>query len=332
VFATRGLPGGALERLAPRVELSVWSEGGAPGPEDLARGVAGADGLLCLLTDRIDAPLLERCPDLRVISSCSVGLDHIDLAAATRLGIPVGHTPEVLTETTADLAFSLLLAAARRVVEADRFVREGRWTWEQRWNPEGFLGRDVHGATLGVVGFGAIGRAVAARARGFGMRVLAWSRTRRNPSGVEFVALTRLLAESDFVSVHVALGPETRGLLDAEAIARMKPGAVLVNTARGEIVDEDALAAALRRGQLAAAALDVFGDEPLPSESPLREAPNVVLTPHIGSASIATRTRMAELAVENLLAGLAGRPMLHCANPDFGDFAGASGRDRGRWS
>jgi glyoxylate reductase len=249
-----------------------------------------------------------------------VGVDHIDLAAATARGVPVGHTPGVLTETTADLTFALLLAAARRIPEADRCVRAGDWRPERVWEPDLLLGRDVHGANLGVVGLGGIGRAVARRGRGFGMRVLAWSRTRRSlgdlDGRVELVSLPELLAQADFVSVHVALAPETRGLLDAGAIGAMKPGAILVNTARGGIVDEAALAEALRTGRLAAAGLDVFECEPLERASPLLGLPNVVLTPHIGSASRATRTRMAERAAENLVAALAGRRMRACANPE----------------
>jgi glyoxylate reductase len=313
VFASRRLPGGALERLAQRAELSVWAGEGAPRPGELAAGARDADGLLCLLTDRVDAALIAGCPRLRVISSCSVGVDHVDLAAARARGIPVGHTPGVLAETTADLAFGLLLAAARRIVEADRFVREGRWTFEHRWDPEALLGRDVHGATLGIVGLGAIGLAVARRARGFGMRVLGWSRTPRPAPGVERCELTALLERADFLSLHVALTPETRGLIGAAELARLSPGALLINTARGGIIDEKALADALASGRLAGAALDVFADEPLPPTSPLLGAQNLVLTPHIGSASTATRTRMADLAVENLLAGLEGRPLLHQA-------------------
>lgn len=314
VFVTRRLPGGALERLADRVDAEVWPGAGAPSPEDLRRAVSGIDGLLCLLTDRIDAGLLDACPGLRVLSSCSVGVDHIDLAAASARGIPVGHTPGVLAETTADLSFALMLAAARRIVEADRFVRAGGWTWEHRWDPDLLLGRDLHGAVLGVVGLGAIGRAVARRGRGFGMRVLGWSRTPREVHGVEPVELGALLEGSDFVTVHVSLTPATRNLIDARALERLRPGAVLVNAARGGIVDEVALVEALRSGRLAAAALDVFASEPLDPSSPLLDAPNLVLTPHIGSASVATRQRMADLAVENLLAGLEGRPLPHCAN------------------
>jgi glyoxylate reductase len=304
VFATRRLPGEALARLAQRVELCVWPERRAPAPEALAQACREADGLVCLLSDRVDAALLAQAPRLRAISSCSVGLDHIDLAAAAARGIAVGHTPGVLTETTAELALALLFAAARRIVEADRYVRDGRWEREAGWDPELLLGRDLHGATLGVVGLGAIGRALAQRARALGMRVLGWSRSARAVEGVEAVTLPDLLARSEFVSVHVALTPETRGLLDASALARMRPGAILVNTARGGIVDEAALAEALRAGRLAAAALDVFEREPLPASSPLLRAPNLLLTPHIGSASIATRTRMADLAVANLLSAL----------------------------
>jgi glyoxylate reductase len=318
VFATRALPGPAFDALARRVDLEVWPGPGAPPVHALAEGARDADGLLCLLTDRIGPELFENCARLRVVSSCSVGLDHIDLAAAARRGIPVGYTPGVLVETTADLAFGLLLAAARRIPEADRFVRSGAWTPERRWEPELLLGRDVHGATLGVIGLGEIGRAVARRAGGFGMRVLGWTRSGRAAPGVEAVALAELLERSDMLTIHAALAPETRDLIDARAFARMRPGAILVNTARGGIVNEDALVAALRDGTLAAAALDVFEHEPLDPVSPLRDAPNLVLAPHIGSASVATRERMAELAVENLLAGLEGRPLRHRAPTDRG--------------
>lgn len=315
VFVTRSLPGPALAALADRVEIRVWPERRPPTPEELREGASACDGLLCLLTDRIDDALLERCPRLRGVSSVSVGVDHVDLGAATARGIPVGNTPGVLTETTADLAFALLLDAARRVSEGDRFVRAGSWVPERVWEPDMLLGRDVHGATLGLVGMGAIGQAVARRAAGFGMRVLAWSRRERAVPGVEWTSLDGVLAASDFVSVHVALTDATRGLLGPAAIARMKRGAVLVNTARGGIVDEAALADALAEGRLAAAALDVFAREPLDPASPLLALPNVVLTPHIGSASEATRAKMVSLAIRNLEAALAGERMPHCANP-----------------
>ncbi len=317
VFVSRSLAGlGAEDPLLPlreSYEVDVWSGSVPPEPEELVARTRSHEGLLCLLTDRIDEDFIRSCPELRVISSMSVGVDHIDLQAAHGRGIPVGHTPGVLAETTADLSFALMLAAARRIPEADRFVREGQWTFERRWDPDMLLGRDVHGAVLGVIGLGAIGRAVVARARGFGMQVLGWTRSGRGAPGVESVALGELLRRSDFVSIHVALTPETRGLLGADEIAACKRGAVLVNAARGGIVDEGALAKALISSHLFAAALDVFDDEPLDPESPLLAAPNLVLTPHIGSASIATRRRMAALAVENLLTGLQGNPMPHQA-------------------
>lgn len=323
VFATRRLPGGAFERLAAEADLEVWPGPASPDPAALRRACHQAQGLLCLLSDRIDAALFDACPGLEAVSSCSVGVDHVDLAAATARGIPVGHTPGVLTETTAELALALLLAAARRVAEGDRFVRAGLWSGEAGWDPELLLGRDLYGATLGIVGLGPIGRAVASRAACFGMRVLGWSRSAREVPGVERVALPELLQRSAFVSVHVALAPETRGLLGREALALLPRGAVLVNTARGGIVDEDALAEALASGHLHAAGLDVYGREPLPQSSPLRTLPNIVLLPHIGSASLATRSRMASLAVDNLRAALAGERMPHCANPEV--YAAARG-------
>jgi glyoxylate reductase len=312
VFATSSLPGAGLDRLARVTVLEVWAGSAGPGSEALRAGVANADGLLCLLTDRVDAELIAAAPRLRAISSVSVGLDHIDLTAASERGIPVGHTPGVLTETTAELTFALLLAASRRVVEADRFVRGGGW---REWKPDLLLGRDLAGATLGIVGLGAIGRAVAMRAHAFGMKVLGWNRTPRSVAGVESQPLEALLRHSDFVSVHVALSPETAGLIGGRELGWMPRGAILVNTARGGIVDEAALAVALREGRLAGAAFDVFAQEPLPAESPLLAAPGLVLAPHIGSATLRTRERMADLAVSNLEAALVGRPMPHCANP-----------------
>ena len=310
VWCTRALPGGALERLAaePDVDLEVWPGPGAPPRAELLGRAPGLDGLLCTLVDRIDREWLAAAKRVRVVSSYSVGLDHVDLDAAAGCSVAVGHTPGVLVETTADLAFALLLCAGRRVAEGDRLIRAGGWgTWE----PDLLLGRDVHGATLGIVGLGAIGQAVARRARGFGMRVLGWTRGGRSVDGVEPAGLDELLSRSDFVSLHVALSDETQGLLDAGAISRMKPGAVLVNTARGGLVDEDALAEALESGHLAGAGLDVFEQEPLPADHRLLRTPRVTLVPHVGSASIATRSRMAELAVDNLLAGLRGKPMPH---------------------
>ena len=331
VFVTRRLPGDALSRLAGEVELDLWQEARPPGPEELRQHTREAEGLLCLLCDRVDEALLAASPRLRVISSYSVGVDHLDLAAATARGIPVGHTPGVLTETTADLAFALLLAAARRIPEADRFVREGHWQLQQGWQPHLLLGRDVHGATLGILGLGPIGRAVARRARGFDMRVIGWTPSGRHVPGIELMGLEEVLEHSDFVSLHLALAAGTRGLLDGGRLRRMKRGAILVNTARGGIVDEAELARALCEGRLAAAALDVFSREPLEPDSPLLRAPNLVLAPHIGSASVATREAMAEQAVRNLLAGLRGERLPHCANPEVyapaggGEPSGGSG-------
>lgn len=315
LFLTRRLPGDGFARLSQQreIDVDVW-EGDFPPPHDalLAR-VAGAHGLLCLITDRIDAEVLDRAgPQLRAVSQMAVGVDNIDVPACAARGIAVGHTPGVLTETTADLAFALLLAGARRVVEAARYVQEGRW---QTWTPLLLAGRDVHGATLGIVGFGAIGQAVTRRATGFGMRVLYWSRTPKPEIaaavGAEFRPLPTLLEQSDFVSLHVALTPETHHLIDARALARMPPHALLVNTARGPIVDETALIDALRAGRLGGAALDVVETEPISLANPLLQMENVIVLPHIGSAGVATRTRMADIAVANLLAGIRGEPLLH---------------------
>ncbi len=271
----------------------------------LARAVGRIDALLCQLTDRVDAALLARAPRLRVVANCAVGYDNVDLAAAAAHGVVVTNTPDVLTETSADLAFALILAAARRVCEGDRLVRAGRW---RGWSPDLLLGRDVHGATLGIVGLGRIGAAVARRARGFGMRVLYHQRhpARRPPAGALRVSLTRLLATADVVSLHVPLTAATRHLIGARELAHMRRDAILVNTSRGAVVDEAALVRALARGRLAAAGLDVFAREPHVSRA-LRALPNVVLTPHVASATTATRARMAVVAARNAAAVLARR-------------------------
>ena len=316
VFVTHELPGEGLKELATACDLTVWPGPGLLSPEELERRVSACQGLLCLLTDRIDGALLQAAEHLEFVSSMSVGVDHVDVPALSARDIPLGHTPGVLVETTADTAFALLLAAARRIPEADQFVRAGRWQQENRWAPEFFTGKDVAGATLGIIGLGEIGQAVARRAQGFGMRVVAWNRSPKNIAGIENLPLDDLLRCSDFVSVNVALTDETRGLLGSERIALMKAGAVLVNTARGGIVDEPALAEALGSGQLYAAGIDVFEQEPVAGDNPLLDLPNVVVAPHIGSATAATRRRMANMAVANALAALAGRPMPHCFNPE----------------
>ena len=315
ICVTHHLPGERFRQLQETCELALWEGPGLVGPAALRGLLVGCRGLICLLTDRIDAALLASAPDLAFVSSMSVGVDHVDVAALTARGIPLGHTPGVLVETTADTTFALLLAAARRVAEADAFVRAGKWTADRAWAPEFFVGADVGGATLGIIGLGAIGQAVARRARGFGMRVLGWNRTPREVSGVESVALEQVLQQSDFVSLHVALAAETRNLLDAARIGMMKPGSVVVNTARGGVLDETALACALAEGRLAAAGIDVFEREPVAADNPLLQLPNVVLAPHIGSATRKTRARMADMAVENALAALAGQRMPHCFNP-----------------
>jgi lactate dehydrogenase-like 2-hydroxyacid dehydrogenase len=262
--------------------------------------------VLSLLTDPIDAGLIEACPRLRVISNYAVGVDNVDLDAATARGIPVGNTPGVLTESTADLAVALMLGAARRLVEGEAFVRSGQW---RTWEPELLLGRDLHGAAVGIVGFGRIGKAVSRRLEGFGCELLHSGRS----GGVAF---EELLERSDFVTLHAPLTPETRGLIDDAALRRMKPTAYLVNTARGPMVDTAALVRALSAGEIAGAALDVTDPEPLPGDHPLLDAPNLLVIPHLGSATHATRERMADMAVDNLTAGLAGERMPNCANPE----------------
>jgi len=300
-FVTRALPGDALRRLGETHDVDVWPGALPPSPEELRANVVGAEGLLCLLTERVDAAMLDAAPTLRVVSNFAVGTDNIDVTAAHRRGIAVGVTPDVLTGATADLAFALMMAVARRLPEAAAAVRDGGW---RTWEPQGWLGVDVHGATLVVVGPGRIGAAVARRAAGFDMHVLTVGR---------HDDLHAALAQADFVSLHAPLTPATHGLIDAGALAAMKPSAILVNTARGAMVDLVALAAALHEGRLGGAGLDVTDPEPLPPDDPLLRAPNLIVVPHIGSATLAARTAIADLAVDNLIAGLAGQPLPHAA-------------------
>ncbi len=316
VIITQPLPGARLIELAAQCDLEVLQSSQALADACTRHALAACQGLICLLTDPIDRLLLEAMPNLEFVSSVSVGVDHIDVQALTSRHIPVGHTPGVLVDTTADAAFALLLAAARRVAEGDRFIRAGNWRPDNRWSPEFFLGKDVSGATLGIIGLGAIGQAVARRAAGFDMRVIGWTPSGREVSGVDSVSLEELLLRSDFVSVHLALTSATRNLLDAQTIATMKPGAVLVNTARGGIVNEQALARALDSGHIFAAGLDVFEREPVALDNPLLLHPRVVVVPHIGSATTLTRAKMADTAVRNAAAALQGLPMPHCVNPE----------------
>ena len=318
VFVTRQLPGEALGRLSSQVELRVWEDELPPSREALLEHARAADGLITLLTDRVDGPLLQAAPSVRAVSNVAVGYDNIDVAACTARRVAVGNTPGVLTETTADFTFALLMGLARRVAEADAYVRAGKW---RTWSPSLLLGADVYGTTLGIAGLGQIGAAVARRARGFGMRVLYANRSARPELEAELglwrVDKATLLAESDFLSLHVPLTPETRHWLGRAELASMKPGAMLINTARGTVVDQAALIDALARGHLGGAALDVTEPEPLPLDSPLLKLPNVLIAPHIASASHATRGRMASMAVDNLLAALDGRRPPHCVNPEL---------------
>ncbi len=315
VFVSRKLPGSALEQLSASVDTQVWPHERPPTAQELTQAVQDCDGLLCVLTDRIDADLLLQAPRLRVVSSCSVGVDHVDVAALTEHGIALGYTPHVLVDATADLCFALLLGAARRLPEGERFMREGLWTPQRRWEPDLLLGKDLRGATLGLVGLGAIGQAVARRAQGFGMRVVGWTPSGRQVDGVIAASFEEVLSQADFLSLHLALSESTRHIINAKALAHMKADALLINTARGGLVDEQALLQALEAGHLAGAALDVFEQEPVSAQHPLLQLPNVSIAPHIGSATLGTRAAMAQLAVDNLLAGLNSRPMPHCYNP-----------------
>lgn len=318
IYVCRPLPERALALLRGRTEMRLWEQNEVPPPRDvLLREVGEIDGLLSLLTDRVDADLLDHAPRLRVVANYAVGFDNIDVPAATQRGVVVTNTPGVLTETVADFAMTLILGTARRLVEADKYTRANLW---RSWEPMLFLGQDVHGATLGLVGLGRIGGAVARRARGFDMRILYYDVVRREDLeaelGITFRPLAEVLRESDFVSVHVPLMPETRHLIGREQLRMMKRTAVLINTARGPIVDTLALAEALREGWIAAAGLDVFEKEPVEPDHPLLTLDNVIVAPHIASASVETRTQMAVMAAENLLAVLEGRRPANPVNPE----------------
>jgi|DewCreStandDraft_5_1066085.scaffolds.fasta_scaffold01225_23 glyoxylate reductase len=317
VFITRRIPDQGLALILEQCQAEVWPEETPPPREVLLEKVRQCDGLLSLLTDKIDAALMDNAPRLRVVSNMAVGFDNIDVAAATERGILVGNTPEVLTDTTADFAFALLMATARRIGEAIDYVRAGKW---KTWGPMLLLGQDVHGATLGLIGLGRIGSAVARRAQGFNMRVLYYDVVRRQDleqqMGIIYTDLDTLLAESDFVSLHAPLTPQTRHIINADSLRQMKPTAILINTARGPLVDSKALYEALRDGVIAYAGLDVTDPEPIPMDDPLLTLPNCLIVPHIASASVATRGKMAELAARNLLAGLRGEVLPTHLNPE----------------
>lgn len=317
VWVTRRIPAEAIDVLRGKADVEVWENELPPPREVVLEKIGGLDGILALLTDKLDAEAMDRAPRLKVISNYAVGYDNVDVKAATERGILVCNTPGVLTETTADLAFALLMATARRVVPADAYTRAGKW---QTWGPMLYLGRDVHHAALGLVGLGRIGTEMAKRARGFDMHV-RYTSPHRHPDveqrlGIEYADLETVLRESDFVSLHTPLTESTYHLIGARELAMMKPTAVLINTARGAVVDQAALYRALKAGTIWGAGLDVFETEPVPADEPILSLENVVVLPHIASASVQTRTQMALLAAENLLAGLNGHPPQSPVNPE----------------
>ncbi len=319
VFVTRIIPQKGLDMVqAQDWDVEVWQDPLPPPYPALLEKVRGLDGLLCLLTDKIDASLMDTAgPQLKVISQMAVGFDNVDIAVATQRHIPIGNTPGVLTDATADFAWTLLMAAARRVVEGDKFTRAGKW---KTWGPIDFLGPDVSGATLGIVGFGRIGQAVARRAQGFDMRIVYYD-VQRSPEAemayrAQYADLDTVLRESDFVSIHTVLSKETYHYFDDAKFKLMKSSAVLINTSRGPVVDPAALYRALANGTIAYAALDVTEPEPINMDSPLLTLDNIIIAPHIASASFTSRNKMATMAAANLIAGLRGERLPHCVNPE----------------
>jgi glyoxylate reductase len=320
IFLTRELPPETMVILREQSVLAMNTEDRYLKKSEIIDGVQGVDGLLCLLTDTIDDEILAANPNLKVVANFAVGFNNIDVAAATNRKIPVSNTPGVLTETTADMAFALLMASARRVAEGDRFVRTQAW---QGWGPLQFLGADVTGATLGLIGLGRIGRAMIARAKGFDMNVIYWNRSRLSEEeeaslGITYCEMDDLLRQSDFVSIHVALCDQTRHLISSPQFSQMKPTARIINTARGPVIDEKALVQALQDGTIAGAGLDVYEREPV-LEPELYDLPNVVVVPHLGSGTIGTRTKMGNMAVENCLAGCRGQRPPNLVNPEIFD-------------
>ncbi len=313
VFVTRTIPEKGLSLVRDFCEADIWPEDMPPARETLLSRLQGVDGVLSLLTDRMDGEAMDVSSRLKVISNMAVGVDNVDLAAATARKIPVGNTPGAMTDATADMTWALMMAAARRVVEGEKYVRAGNW---KTWSPQLLLGADFAGATWGIVGFGRIGQAVAKRAKGFGMRVVYYDPAAKPAEDAIPMPLNELLQTADFISLHVPLTSETHHMINAQTLSRMKPGAVLVNTSRGPVVDPEALYEALKSNRLFAAGLDVTEPEPLPANHPLLELPNCTIVPHLGSASKRTRDLMAYLAAENLIAGLKGERLPHCVNPE----------------
>jgi glyoxylate reductase len=303
VYVTRKIPEPGLSLLSKECKVTLNKKSAPPSRAEILKNMAGKDALLCMLSDRVDAELMSVAPDLKVISSYSTGYEHIDIKEATARGIYVTYTADILAEATADLTFALILASSRGVISADRYIRENKW--KIGWAPTLMLGYNVHGTTLGIIGLGRIGASVARRARGFDMKILYHNRNRshqlESELGVRYAELDELLAQSDFVSIHASLNNQSRSLIDKTKLQLMKKTAFLINTARGQVVNEEDLARALKSNQIAGAALDVFVKEPLPMTSPLLKMKNVVLLPHIGSATYQTRSKMAEVAARNLL-------------------------------
>ncbi len=317
VFVSRHIFPEALEMIKAEAEMELWKDELPPLRSVLLEKVRGITGLLCLLTDQVDAELMDIAgPQLKVISQIAVGFDNIDIPEATRRGIPVGNTPEILTQTTADATFALLMAAARRIDESSRAVRNGKW---QTWHPLHYLGQDVYGSTLGIIGMGRIGFEVAQRAFGFNMKILYTDIERRKDLEgsypIQFVDLDTLLRDSDFVSLHTVLNDTTYHLINEDALRKMKSTAVLINAARGPIVDPKALYWALKEGQITAAGLDVTEPEPVPQDDLLLTLENCLIVPHIASASVKTRREMSRIAAQNLINGLKGEKLLTCVNP-----------------
>ena len=316
VFVTRIIPEKGLGLIREFCTVDLWLDELPPGREELLKHVQGVDGLLCLLTDRVDGEVMDAAGEqLKVISNHAVGFDNIDVPAATARRIPVGNTPDVLTDATADFTFALMMSVARRIPEGERYVQEGKW---RTWGPKLLLGADIKGATLGLIGFGRIGQAMARRAAGFDMRVIYYDPREVKGSQnlkAERVDFETLLAASDFISIHTPLTPDTHHMIDAEAFSKMKPSAVLVNTARGPVVDPEALYEALIAKRIFGAGLDVTEPEPIPLDSPLLKLDNILIVPHIASASITSRDEMSWMAARNLVAGLKGEPLPNCVNP-----------------